>query len=154
MYANTINFLDFTDKEKRISYAASFGVSKIPENFKEDYKKWLTGLKAISLREDAGKEIVESLTDQKAIVVLDPTMLLDSEEWSKLAKPAKSKPKGKYLLTYFLGDKSKEIINRIDYLSKTYDLEVVNLADKNDKETYETGPSEFIDFIKDSTIFY
>ena len=41
-------------------------------------------------REDKGKEIIEELTGRKDVSVnLDPTMLLSSEEWSKLAKRPK-----------------------------------------------------------------
>ncbi|MDD2263271.1 MAG: polysaccharide pyruvyl transferase family protein, partial [Clostridia bacterium] len=57
-----IYFLTFTQKKKRIAYAASFGISNIPSEFKERYVKYLNGMNYISLRESDGAKIVEELT--------------------------------------------------------------------------------------------
>lgn len=45
-------FLDFGDERvKRISYAASFGISNIKEEYKTPIKEWLKRFEAISVRE-------------------------------------------------------------------------------------------------------
>lgn len=38
----------------------------------------------ISLREDSGVSIVKELTDKKAEVHVDPTLLLTKDEWSSI----------------------------------------------------------------------
>ena len=82
-----IDFLTFAPKEKRNAFSASFGISEIPENVRERYKKNLEEMNFISVREDRAKEMIEELTGRKDIEVLvDPTMLLTSEEWDKIAK--------------------------------------------------------------------
>ena len=50
------------EKEKRIAYAASFGVDSIPEEKQEQFKKWLEGMNHISVREFQGAKIYEQLT--------------------------------------------------------------------------------------------
>lgn len=71
--------------KKKIAFSASFGISKLPEEKKADFKKYLSEFKSISVREDAGKKIIEDLTGRKDIeVLIDPTMLLKSDEWDKV----------------------------------------------------------------------
>ena len=73
--------------KKRISYAASFGINDLPKQYHKKTKEELEKFKAISVREDRGKKIVEDLTGRKDIeVLIDPTMLLTSEEWKKMIK--------------------------------------------------------------------
>ncbi|HHD2769994.1 TPA: polysaccharide pyruvyl transferase family protein, partial [Clostridium perfringens] len=147
------NFLTFAPKEKRLTYAPSFGVSKIPEKFKEDYKKWLSDIENISVREEAGAKIIKELTGKNAKIVVDPTMLLDKKKWLSIAKEDKNKPQKEYLLTYFLGGIPKEYQKNIKYFSKKYNLEVVNLANIKYEKYYCNGPSEFIDYINSAKLF-
>ena len=132
------------DDSKRISYAASIGIDELPESVKEKSKNEWLKFKAISVREDKGKEIIEELTGRKDVQVnLDPTMLLTSEEWSKLAKRPKQLKTDKYILNYFLGELSEQRKNEIERIAKENDCEIINILDKNG-EFYETGPSEFL----------
>ena len=104
-----LDLLYCIDPSKRISYAASIGIDEIPEEFKDKTKKEISKFKAISVREDKGKEILEELTGRQDVQVnLDPTMLLTDEEWSKLAKRPKQLKTDKYILNYFLGKLSPE----------------------------------------------
>lgn len=139
-----VDLLTFVDSEKRISYAASFGVNEIPENLKENISKELKKFKAISVREDRGKEIVEELTGRKDVeVLIDPTMLLTSEEWDKVSKKPTMLKTDKYILNYFLGELSEERKNEIERIAKENNCEIINILDKN-SPFYECGPSEFL----------
>lgn len=149
-----VSFLTFAPKQKRISYAPSFGVYDIPQQEKENYKKWLSEMNHISVREDAGAKIVKELTGKEVPVVIDPTMILTKEQWLSVSKESKEKPTKKYILTYLLGGGNKEHKKKIKEISKKYDLEIVNLGDIKDLEHYITGPSEFIDYINDASVFF
>ena len=149
-----VSFLTFAEKYKRISYAPSFGVYNIPQQEKSNYKKWLSEMKYISVREDVGAKIVKDLTGRDVPVVIDPTMILTKERWLSIAKESKAKPKKKYLLTYLLGGGSKEHKQKVKEIAKKYNLEIVNLGDIKDVEHYVTGPSEFIDYINDASVFF
>ncbi|MFQ7522828.1 MAG: polysaccharide pyruvyl transferase family protein [Terrisporobacter sp.] len=148
-----INFMTFAPRCKRLTYAPSFGVSKIPQQYKEDYKSWLEGIDNISVREQEGAKIIKDLTGKDALVVVDPTMLLTKEQWLSISKKHDNKPNKKYLLTYFLGGISKEVNKKVKKIAKQNNLKVVNLATLKDKKYYATGPSEFIDYINDASLF-
>ncbi|SQB38901.1 polysaccharide pyruvyl transferase [Clostridium perfringens] len=149
-----INFMTFADKYKRLTYAPSFGVSRIPKRYKDEYIKFLSGLDNISVREYEGAKIIKDLTGKNAQVVLDPTMLLDKSEWMKISKSDKNKPKGKYILTYFLGGISGDTKKKINKIVKENKFEIVNLATLQDMKHYASGPSEFIDYINDASVFF
>lgn len=141
-----MDLLFFSSPEKRISFSASFGIEKFPENYskKQFVINELSKFKAISVREDRGKEIVEELTGRKDVEVLvDPTMLLTAEEWDKVSKKPKMLKTDKYILNYFLGDLSDQRRKEIDRVAKENNCEVINILDKN-SPFYECGPSEFL----------
>lgn len=148
-----IDFLDFAPKQKRISYAASFGIESIPEEYKKKYTSWLNGMNHISVREDAGAKIVRTLSDKHAAVHVDPTLLVSKENWLDVSRKSVNKPQKKYLLTYFLKGMSTEQQNLINKISKENKLVVVNLAKKDNLEFFSAGPSEFLDFINSCEIF-
>lgn len=139
-----VDLLKFAKPEQRIAFSASFGVSELSEDCKEIVKRDLTDFKAISVREDRGKEIVEKLTGRKDIQVLvDPTMLLTAEEWDKVSKKPKQLKTGKYILNYFLGELSEKRRREIERIAKENNCEIINILDKN-SPFYQTGPSEFL----------
>lgn len=139
-----VDLLEFTEPKKRISFAASFGISSLPEQYNEKLKNALKDYKAISVREDAGKKIIEDVVGRKDVQVLvDPTMLLTAEEWDKVAKKPEQLKTDKYILNYFLGELSEKRKAEIDRIAKENDCEVINILDKN-SPFYCTGPSEFL----------
>ena len=83
-------FLDFgVDGVKRIAYAASFGdamqPSEYPSNLWPHVVRCLSRFSAISVREQSGITILNSLGMQNACVMPDPTLLLDVGDYDKLA---------------------------------------------------------------------
>ena len=144
---SSIYFLDFAEGEKRNAFSASFGISSIPENKRNYYKNWLNEMNKISVREERGKEIVEELTGRKDVeVLLDPTMLMKTQNWERVMK----KPKQldayndkKFILNYFLGSLSQKRRNEIERIAKENDCKIINILDKNDP-FYVCGPSEFL----------
>lgn len=152
--ASSLYFLTFASKEKRIAYAPSFGISNLPEWCKTNYKQWLNEMNYLSVREDAGANLIKELTGKDAEVLPDPTLLLSKENWLSIAKPASNKPKEDYLLTYFLGPIPAKTQRLIKSISKKYTLKNVNLAQLKHKKYYLTDPSEFLDFINSATVFF
>ena len=153
-YALTeIETLAFANEEKRISYAASFGLSEMPSKYEKNIKKYIKYFKAISVRENTGKEIIEKITGRDdAEVVVDPTMLLEKEDWENIIKkPEKMKNEQKYILVYFLGNMQDEQKQDIQKFAKEYNYEIINILDINSKY-YVSGPSEFLWFEKNATL--
>jgi len=132
------------NSEKKISYAASFGVDELEEGIKEIYRQCLKDFSCISVREKRGKELVEELIGKKKIeVVIDPTMLLTTDDWDKLLKKTTFSLPKKYILNYFLGSLSDEKRKEIENFAKLHNCEIINLLDKNDP-FYECDPTEFL----------
>ena len=154
LLGTSTNFLTFAPADKRISYAASFGISTIPSKWVADYKKCLSNMKHLSVREEAGAKIIKDLTGREAPVHIDPTLLLTKEKWLSIAKEANNKPKGSYLLTYFLGGVPEIYKKQIKRIVEENKLEIINLGDIKERETYMTGPSEFIDYINSCSVLY
>jgi len=152
-YGSPIDFLTFASKDKRITYSPSFGISEIPESYLEDYKTWLSEMPSLSVREKAGASIIKELTGRKASVLIDPTLMLTKEKWLSISEKSTSKPEKKYLLTYFIGRISAVNKKKMAKLAKEHKLEIVNLADITDGETYKISPSEYIDYINGASIF-
>ena len=118
-------FLSFVNsKNKKISYAASFGRKKIDEKYMHNLQFFLKQYKYISVREESACSILEK-NNIKATRVLDPTLLLDKEYWSQYFE--KTKQKRKYILIYqihnnpLLGWYAKQV-------AKYYKLELVRIS--------------------------
>ncbi|MFR1827793.1 MAG: polysaccharide pyruvyl transferase family protein [Clostridium butyricum] len=145
-------FLQFISQEKRISYAASFGVEKIPEQWNTRFSEAIKDFNAISLREESGKNIIRDLCEINSEVVLDPTMLLTTEEWRNVSKKSKIKNDKPYLVKYFLGKESTERQEYIQSIADKNQLEVYDLLDKKNSILYSSGPSEFLDLIDNASL--
>ena len=91
---------------KRISYAASFGTDEIEYMNMQQQKcgELLRLFDAVSVRVDCGVDLCRSMFDVEAKHVLDPTMLLNSDDYIKLiANSSVQKSKGD-LMTYILDE--------------------------------------------------
>ncbi len=151
-------FLDFVDEAKRFSYAASFGVSNLPEEFCASYRDYLSAMNQISVREEAGVQIVHELTDKKAVLVPDPTMLLTNEEWSELIEHSGEvavKEDQKYILVYVLRDLDEIKMAKIDQFAKANQYRVVRLmGDYYDETHVMYTPIEFLSAIKNAEMVF
>lgn len=102
---------------KRIAYAASFGTDEWEYNSKQTSEcgRLLRMFDAVSVREDSGVDLCKRYFGVEAQHVLDPTMLLDREDYIKLFEAADT-PKSKgNLLCYILDEteEKKALIKRI-----------------------------------------
>lgn len=137
--------LTFTSPNKKICMSPSFGINQLPNNIdKNRLLSYFNEFNNISVREDAGKEILKDLGYKGEVAVLvDPTMLLTASEWDEVSKKPEMLKTNKYILNYFLGDLSKERMSEIQRVAKENNCEVINILDKN-SPFYECGPSEFL----------
>lgn len=136
--------VNFDTGAQKISFSASFGISKLPEEYIEETKKCLSDFKSISVREDDGEKIIKNMGIEKTIEVLvDPTMMLTTKEWDKVAKKPIQLKNKKYILNYFLGELSEGREKEINRVATENECEVINILDKN-SPFYQTGPSEFL----------
>lgn len=144
----SFDYLRFAPSERTFSYAASFGVDEVPEEHRAAVAEGLKHVKHISVREDAGKQIVEALTGRTDVQVLvDPTMLLTCQQWDAVIQKPKATVPEKYLLTYFLGKLSAERRAAIEARAEELGCELVEVMDPN-SPFHAVGPDEFVWLIK------
>lgn len=104
-YENRVMFLDFGDKKiKRIAYAPSFSMPSYPEKLKHVLKENLDRFDSLSVREQTGAKICNEI-GCTAQVVVDPTMLLTSKDYSAIAEANTSGP---YIYLYYLNISNSE----------------------------------------------
>ena len=103
---NFFNLMFADEKVKRVSYSTSFGVTEVPFYQKRRTIEYLNRIEMLGVREKSGAELIERLTGRKAVVVLDPTLLLNKEECAQ-AIPVKPVLENDYIFCYFLGANSE-----------------------------------------------
>ena len=136
------NFLEGTSIP-HFSYAASMGTDEMEysHNKIEICSKLLKGFRAVSVREESSVKLLKDyFSVENALVVLDPTLLLDKQIYVDLFKDKYTKPERPYIFTYILDD-SKEIKQSIEEFSHKMNMPVVNIK-------AETGDISEIDVIE------
>lgn len=151
-WGNSFDFAQFAPQHKRIALAPSFGVSHINEHYLPRYSSWLMSIDHLSVRENAGAEIIRQLTKKEVPVLIDPTLMLTRAQWLAVAGTHVAKPKKAYLLTYFIGSVSAKRRKILNELAHQYKLEIVQMASLEDIERYSANPGEFIDYVNSSTL--
>lgn len=118
-------FLDFIeDANKKLSYAASIGIKLETEEQKNEYKRLLSHYRAINVREEQGRRELAAI-GLEADVTLDPTLLLDKQEWLRLAKkPDRFDANTRYLLVYVIVE-TPSLFEKAKAIAKEHKLEIV-----------------------------
>lgn len=140
-------FLDFAPKDsKKISYAASMGVTDIPFENKEKFSTLIKNIDSYSVREKEIIPIVKSITGREPTVNIDPTFLVSGDRWRCLQLEYKiRKP---YILVYAIyWDKSLNA--QLKKLHKKTGLPIVSIQSSfrniySNKILSDVGPAEFL----------
>ncbi|MDK0881994.1 polysaccharide pyruvyl transferase family protein [Clostridium perfringens] len=154
-------FLGFANNGvKKIAYAPSFGgiKSELPINLKSEINNYLNDFHKISVREESGKKIIKDISNKIVETVLDPTFLLDFNEWNEVAN--KRIIKEDYIFFYSI-DYNSDAIKIAKIISKKLDLPIVILYTIN--RTYKTilsgfkmapkhSPEDFLSLIKNANL--
>lgn len=153
---NTAYFLDFAKSNKiKISYAASSAKNSFTDEQKAIFKKSLKDYNAVSVREENMVDMLKDLSPVLPQLVVDPVLLLDSDDWNKISSDRKCEEP--YILCYFLG-KNKASRRLVKAFAKKNSLKIACISMTNDKATRNLGdydvsnasPEDFISLIKNA----
>ena len=137
--ANPSRYLTYApDNALKLSYAASFGSNRISDQMKSAISAPLSRFNGITVREASGVDIVGEMGHQ-ATHVLDPTLLLDWEEY-----PYCENNKNDYYYCYFL--------NLSDKKSVCYDA-IKEYCGSQNKELLVTAPLNYPLFLQENLVF-
>ncbi|MEN8078822.1 polysaccharide pyruvyl transferase family protein [Clostridioides difficile] len=153
IYIDPIFYLRFAPKNKRVAYAPSFGKNSIPDYNKKIIKKYVSDFKYISVREEQGTEIVRNLIGREVQALIDPTLLLNGEEWIKVSDDKMDLPE-EYILVYFLDKPSEVAISYINQIYRKLNIPIISIPYKFDELSkfeniryMNAGPAQFINLI-------
>lgn len=133
------DFLDFCQDKiniKRIAYAASFGVKdwEFTDEGTKECSRLLRLFDAVSVRESSGMELCEKYLGVNAAHVLDPTLLLEKDDYIKLVEENKEPHCSGNLFCYIL-DNNEIIENAINDIERKMSLKSFQVkAEKNNPE--------------------
>ncbi len=133
-----------------VSYAASFGDSHFNEETYKILNERLQNFKAIGLRESGMVDYVKSKVSVPVKKVIDPTLLLTSDDYDSIAE--KRLESEKYILLY-ARRYNQAMEEYADKLAKENGWKVIEIslratnADKH-RMFYEAGVEEFLSLVK------
>lgn len=157
-------FLPSVKYKKKIAYAPSFGAMRLERHVTdiEKYRQFLLDFDSLSCREKNGKEWIEELTGRKVELVLDPTLLLDCEDYNDLIDQ-REHIDGEYIF-YYSPKYDKSATKIVDKISKKYKLPVImwnakewilrGMFLKGFKTPYHQNPGIYLDLIKNAKIVF
>lgn len=137
--------------EKKASYAVSFGISELPQEWKADYEKYLKQFSYLSVREESGRKLLQNEFGLEARVNIDPTLLLTSEQWNQVA--VKTNVKKPYVLVYMVPyQKSAAAYARKIAAEKGLDIVTVCKSMKRDSGIYKgnAGVEEIVGLFRNA----
>ncbi|MCZ6173749.1 polysaccharide pyruvyl transferase family protein [Campylobacter ureolyticus] len=130
LYKDSFSLGFLNDNVIKLSYAASFGGAKYSGDNKEFHAKNFKKFRAISVREKSGIKVCKETFGVDATWVLDPTMMLEIDEYKKLFKDIKASNSKGRIFAYVL-DKSLEKQTLINNFAKDKNLEIYEINDGN-----------------------
>ena len=147
-------FLSFVPSNcKCISYAASIGKEKISNEIKKNIRDYLPRFSTILVREQSAMDIIKKEKINKVDLVLDPTLLLNRDEWNKLCSNIKIKKK--YVLVYQLHD-NKKMQKYAKRFAKKVGLPLIRICPntqsilRGGRPIFLPTPNEFITYFKNA----
>ena len=140
-------FLDYVPKnKKKISYAASMGKLDIPQENVDKFSDLLKNFDTISVRESDMIPIISKYVEKKIFQHIDPTFLLDAEDWRKYEKPYSIKKP--YILVYPLYWE-KKLNKQLKKLFKETGMPIISIQNSwrpvySSKALLDVGVGEFL----------
>ena len=138
---------------KKVSYAASVSCC-LNESWMELFKEHLKSFWRISVREEITCTELSSIINRQIYHVLDPTLLLDVEDYAKIEKSITNIETERYLLVYNFGTDPLPIAERIAE-QLNVPIVVFNKPRKYQLKRYyrefsDAGPGEFLSLVKNA----
>lgn len=125
---------------RKVAFSPSFGIESLPDSLKPTYRRRIANLDHISVREESGLAILSDLGFDDARHTLDPTLVLNAEDWERIAEPPSqsSMPPEPYLFCYFLGNRSlpRQVARQV---ARQKGLSIVNLPHFKGYVTADAG---------------
>lgn len=150
---NAVYFLENIINSKIISYGSSFGKDIIDEIEIEKIAPLLKRFASISVREASAVEILKKC-DIYSELVLDPTLLLTQDYWSKYMEPIYISYH-KYILIYVMDQSYEPLIKIAKQIKEVTGYNIITVSFEEyrgndvDNSYYNISPGQFLKLIHD-----
>lgn len=144
--------LQFVEPQKRIALAPSFGVEKIPFSLADNFKEELLKFHALSVREDAGADIIKKLIDKDIDILIDPTLMFEAKTWHSISKSVDAVDCEHYILKFIISHETNEYKKKVDAIAKDRNLKIKTMLSESDKSLFVADPSQFIFLISNADL--
>lgn len=132
-------FLGFikSQKLKKVAYAASFGTESwtLSDQQTRNCATYAKLFDAISVREDSAIDLCNTHFGVKAEHVLDPTMLLNAQQYKRLIKDGNEAPNNERKLLVYLLDETEDKTIVIDTVASRYSLFPFRVNSKTEEKS-------------------
>lgn len=151
-----IYFLDFVaNKDKKIAYAPSVGVSLLNDFQKACIEEYLASFHSLSVREQSGNDLLQPYCAQDIATVCDPVFLLNAEDFQPICGEPVTKKK--YIFLYVVGPARtyESVIRYSEKLASNKGLRLFYIIDGDKtffhidgKNMYGCNPTDFLSLIR------
>lgn len=151
---NEVFFLNFpaADNKRKVAYSPSLGARSFDKEEAKTFIKLTSRFTGISTREQQGAYYINELTGQNVDWVLDPTLLLDDEDYSKIAiRPKESN----YVLLYNCMVNDQIMVHEAERFAKRQGKQLIEISNwyinrfRNRHEVKtDVGIEEFLGYMK------
>lgn len=144
----------FANKTKKVAYSPSMGSRKFTSIEVQRFRELTKNFSSISCREKESSEYVSSILGREVTWVLDPTLLLTSEDYNKIAIDPKETH---YLLVFNCMQNDKEMLRESQKLADNLGLEMIEISNYEQnrirfkhKVKTDVGIEEFLGYFKNA----
>lgn len=155
--------LDFVPKDRvKMSYAASLSVFSLIDEQRARFRESLANYNAVSVREKDAVSLLQDLSPVPVEWVLDPTLLLEREQWEGVSSDRTVDEK--YIFAYFLGE---DLVHRqlTEEFAREHNLRIISMpyiwgkyrkCDRKfgDLRLFDVTPQDFLAFVKNADYIF
>lgn len=147
--------LEKINAHKKVAYAASIGEESVVRRQSDSFEKLLNGIDYISVREDQAKKALQDVSNKEITVTVDPTALLNKEEWLSAINHIKN-DETPYILSYFMEIRRNKA-RALSTISRKTNLKVISYSQipierHIYKKCFSDGPFEFLARLRDAKL--
>lgn len=135
--------------KRLISYAPSFGAVSVDAEIPEWVRSGLIKFDALSVRDENSRELVRRACGREAVIVVDPTMLVDFS-----MDAVDPRVKAPYFLVYAFGEGlTKDVISQTRQLSRRMGLNTLSVIYENhwcNQNLIALGPFQWLGYLQNA----
>jgi len=150
-----VYYLNFPTTAKKVSYASSVAYNRFSKREIERICSAISSIDSISVREKSTVEWMQPHMEKRVNHVIDPTFLLNKNEWMTLK--SEKHFDGKYILVYLLNynEQNKNTVSLVSELARKNECRVICLPytsikfpkDIDVEYRYDIAPNDFIQLL-------